>query len=258
MAGAGSMKILDEGTLRAALLHSDATEYRVERGTFVTPLAREYLRDRGIALVFGEPVRKAQITKTMPRTPIEARGERTFVDAESGAGYAEKPERMTHLAGNRLVPKTHPRIALRGKLDTLQGEIILAQAEADEAGKPDLARDLGELLELARELLGAEVTERALKPLSLFGCDADEIRRISHRVDEAFGIPHPVPHHGMGRLAARLNLLRAQSREAELAAEAAFPDGNRADILMAMNRMSSAIYILFCKLLAGRYGNQRG
>ena len=248
------MKVLDEGTLRAALLNDDAREYRVERGTFVTPLAREYLRDRGIELVIGEPNRPdVAEMESMPRTPIEDHGEQTFVDAGSGKGYAKKPERMTHLSGNRLVPKTHPRIALRGKLDTLQGEIILAQAEAAEAGLPDLARDLDELLGLAREVLGAEVTGRALKPLILFGHDADEIRRMSHRVDEAFGIPHPVPSHQMGRPAARLNLLRAQSREAELAAEAAFPDGDRADILLVMNRMSSAIYILFCKLLAGKY-----
>lgn len=248
------MRVLDERTLRAALLDEHVAEYRVERGTFVTPLAREYLRDRGIELVFGEPGAKEM--PSMPTTPIEDRGEQTFVDAESGRGYAKKPERMTHLSGNCLVPKTHPRIALRGKLDTLQGEIILAQVEATEGGLPELARDLGELLDLAREVLGAEVAERALKPLCLFGCDADEIRRISHRVDEAFGIPHPVPDHRMGRLAARLNLLRAQSREAELAAETAFPDGDRADILLAMNRMSSAIYILFCKLLAGRYSEK--
>ena len=242
--------------LRAARLEAGTAEYRVEPGTFVTPLAREYLRDRGIKLVTGEArtgIGRAAGAESMPRTPIEDRGGRTFVDAEGDGSYARKPERMTHLSGNRLVPKTHPRIAFRGKLDTLQGEIILAQAEAEEAGVPGLVCDLGELLGLAREILGCEVTERALKPLSLFGYDADEIRSISHHVDKAFGLPHPVPHHGMGRLAARLNLLRAQSRECELAAERAFSDGERADILTAMNRISSAIYILLCKLLAGRY-----
>lgn len=198
-------------------------------------------------------VESAAKMREMPRTPIEKRGEYTFVDAENGRGYVEKPERMTHLAGNRLVPKTHPRIAFRGKLDTLQGEMILAQVEAGEADRPELIRDLDELLCLARDVLAAEVTGKPLKPFVLFGCDADEIRRLSHHVDEAFGIPHPVPCCSMGRLAARLNLLRAQSREAELAAEAAFEDGNRADILLAMNRMSSAIYILLCKLLAGKY-----
>ena len=58
----------------------------------------------------------------------------------------------------------------------------------------------------------------------------------------------------MGRLAARLNLLRARTREAELAAERAFAEGEREDILKAMNSLSSAVYILFCRLLAGEYG----
>ncbi|MDR1472765.1 MAG: cobalamin adenosyltransferase [Synergistaceae bacterium] len=248
MTGKGSMNILNESMLRASLLDEDARRFCVERGTFVTPLAREYLRDRGIELVFGGA------GEGMPYTPIEYKGERTFVDARSGAGFEEKPERMTHLFGNQLVPKTHPRIALRGKLDTLQSEIILTQAEAIESGMPQLVRDLDDLLALAREIMGAEVAGRDLRPRSLFGYDLDELRHMSHHVKEHFGFPHPVPNYAMGRTAARLNLLRAESREVELAAEHAFGDGERADILTALNRLSSAIYVLLCRLLDGGYG----
>ena len=39
------MKILTETMLRAATLADSTTEYRVEPDVFVTPLAKEYLRD---------------------------------------------------------------------------------------------------------------------------------------------------------------------------------------------------------------------
>jgi ethanolamine utilization cobalamin adenosyltransferase len=57
----------------------------------------------------------------------------------------------------------------------------------------------------------------------------------------------------MGHLAASLNMLRTHVREVEIAAEMAFAEGERGDILMALNRMSSAAYILLCRLLAGQY-----
>ena len=42
-----------------------------------------------------------------------------------GGVLREKPEHMTHLDGDTLVPKTHPRIAFRGEMDTLEAEIML-------------------------------------------------------------------------------------------------------------------------------------
>ena len=46
----------------------------------------------------------------------------------------EKPEHMTHLVGNVLVVKNHPRILFRGKLDSLQSLFVLAQVEIHEHG----------------------------------------------------------------------------------------------------------------------------
>lgn len=243
------MKILTESMLRSALFNSDTKSYRVDSGTFVTPSAAEYLRDRKIELV------TAPCVKDMPYTPAEAGA--AYIDAESGRELAQKPERMTHLYGNRLVPKTNPRIALRGKLDVMQAEIILAQSEAAAADMPRLVSELDEVLSVAREVLGAEVTQREIGPLRLFGCDSEELRSISHHVRENFGFQHPTPSYGMGHLAARLNLLRTVTREAELAAVSAFAEGEREDIIQTMNRLSSAVYILFCRLLAGEYGRRR-
>lgn len=59
------MKILTETMLRAAALAESTTEYRVEPDVFVTPLAKEYLRDRGISLVIMESQ-----PAVMTRTPL--------------------------------------------------------------------------------------------------------------------------------------------------------------------------------------------
>ena len=71
----------------------DTTEYRVAPDVFVTPLAREYLRDRGIGLVImdSEPV-------VMTRTPLSNHGQR-YIDAGTGAGYSEKPEHIDPFEG---------------------------------------------------------------------------------------------------------------------------------------------------------------
>ena len=50
-----------------------------------------------------------------------------------GGGYLEeKPEHMTHLNGDVLVVKTHPRILFRGAMDTLEAELILCQLVAND------------------------------------------------------------------------------------------------------------------------------
>ncbi|MEG1390821.1 MAG: hypothetical protein RSD07_10670, partial [Angelakisella sp.] len=87
------MKTLTEYELRAMCLPSDTVEYAVERGVFVTPLAREYLRDRGIELVVREP------SAVMPQTPMGKAGARYRILA-TGEATDQKPEEMTHLYGN--------------------------------------------------------------------------------------------------------------------------------------------------------------
>lgn len=163
---------------------------------------------------------------------------------------------MTHLRGNLLVPKTHPRIAFRGALDSLMARWLLVQLTAQEEGKTGLVRDLEELLQYLRRLLAAEVRETPLEPMRLLGMDSAGLRRASHCVRETIGIDHPVPSCSMGRLPLELNLLRTQVRETELAAATAFDEGGRCsreDILEALNRLSSCVYILFCREVAGYY-----
>lgn len=243
--------VLTEAELRSKALPQGTARYVVEPGVFVTPLAKEYLQERNIELVVAEE------HTVMSRSPIPAQGNRTYLDYRTGEGYREKPEEMTHLRGNLLVAKTHPRIALRGKLDLLQAHILECWLLAEEEGKERLGQQLGEVLECVRRVLAAEVGDTTLAPQVLFGLSPSELRRISHNTAAEIGIPPPVPCHTMGRLALRLNTLRAQVREAELAAVTAFSqpgEAPRPDLIQALNRLSSAVYILFCRLLVEQNG----
>ena len=161
-----------------------------------------------------------------------------------GGGYLEeKPEHMTHLRGDLLVSKTHPRIVFRGKLDSLQSRLILGQLEI-----PEEKKRLGEILDLSRHIIRCDVMEEPLNRESLCGLSQQELRRRSHFPQEVYGKPHFMPECTDGLVVARLNVLRSMVREAELAGVAAFTDceGNmtRADILQALNRMSSMLYIM--------------
>ena len=161
----------------------------------------------------------------------------------NGGFLEEKPEHMTHLNGDVLVSKGHPRITFRGKLDTLEAELILCQLAA-----PELVTPVGEVLALARHLIRCEVMEEPVHWEKLCGLTEEEQRRRSHFPQDYYGQPHFMPSAGDGAVIARLNRARCAAREAELAAVAAFSDreGNptRVDILRALNRMSSMIYIL--------------
>ncbi len=178
----------------------------------------------------------------------------------TGERLAAKPEHLTHLVDDEsLVPKTHPRIVLRGKLDTLQGALLEAQVEANAAAAGTLVGELGELLELTRKAVGAEVTGRPLDAWKMLGLSPDAIRHVSHHTFEYYGVPFMYPSVRQGPVVARLYSARALAREAELAALTAFAAADptaqplRNDVVLLLNRLSNALYIMTCKFVSGRY-----
>ena len=94
------------------------------RGGSSDPVARDWLRRDGVEI--------------LPARAAKPNGYRTL----TGAVYADKPEHMTHLAGDVLVEKTHPRIAFRGGIDALEAALLLAGREAREAGAGETERAL--------------------------------------------------------------------------------------------------------------------
>ncbi len=194
-------------------------------GDTLTPGARDWLRREKIEIL----------------SPEEAKPERFRL--LSGGYSEEKPEHMTHLNREVLVRKTHPRIDFRGKMDTLEAELILAQLAA-----PKSAGKLEEILSLARKILRCDVLEEPLEVTVLCGLTEQEMRHRSHFPQEYYGTAHFMPAADHGEAMARLNRARCAAREAELKACDAFSDREgritRPDILRAMNRMSSMLYLL--------------
>ena len=196
---------------------------------------------------------------------VAAHGGR-FIARDTGERFELKPDHLTHLVDDAsLVPKTHPRIVARGKLDLLQSAVLDAQVAADADGARSLVGELGEILELARALVGAEVTGKPIPPPALFGMGSDELRDATHHTFELYGVPFMYPDVRQGPVIAKLALARAIAREAEVAAIAAFPPERgaitappaRADLAHALNRISSALYLLACRYVAGRYEGSR-
>lgn len=156
---------------------------------------------------------------------------------------------QTCLFKNETVRKDHPRIVLRGALDTLLAQTVWCQVEMARAGHDDIKIRLDVLIDVIRALQIAEYSGEAID-IRAFDCvDWEEMHRMSHRPMAYFGIPHPTITADMGTGVAALNLLRAHIRECERAAVAAF-DGGREDIVHALNRMSSYAYVLLCTLCA--------
>lgn len=216
----------DEQAVRANIRNRDGKRvYYLGKGDQLTSTARDFLRRERIEILPGS----------------QARAERYRL---LSGGYAEeKPEHMTHLNGEVLVLKTHPRIRFRGKMDTLEAELILCQRIP---GAPEGA--LGEILDFARKILRCDVLDEPLIWDTLCGLSEQEQRERSHMPQDYYGQPHFMPQASDGPVIAGLNRARCFAREAELAAVEAFSDreGNllREDIPKALNRMSSMLYLL--------------
>ena len=171
------------------------------KGDSLTPGARDWLRRERIEILSGELAKKERYRLA------------------NGGFLEEKPEHMTHLNGEVLVPKTHPRIAFRGAVDTLEAELILSQLAV-----PEISGKLEEVLALARKILRCDVLDEPLEDATLCGLTESEQRRRSHFPQEYYGIPHFMPSAADGEAIARLNRARCAAREAELRCCEAFSD----------------------------------
>lgn len=215
----------------------------VNKDQKLTPGARDWLAAHKIQAVFPQG-------RDDPAAPHSAKYRTLF-----GATLNEKPEHMTHLKGNILVRKDHPRIAFRGMIDALEGELMLAQQASHEY--PALVKELEEALALVRRLIRCDVLDEPVGELRLCGYDAGQLREYSHYPDKYLGQPHFLPAYTDGPALLAVNKVRTLVRQTELSAYAAFKDveGNvtRGDIILALNRLSSLMWIMMIKLKAGQY-----
>ena len=142
------------------------------KGHQLTSDARDWLTSERIPVLPGESARPAEYRLL------------------NGGVLSVKPEHMTHLNAEVLVSKTHPRIAFRGAMDSLEAVLLLAAAECE----GDIRTQLGEALAYTRYLLGQEVLEQPIVCKALGGMDERQLRERSHRPQDFYGKPHFMPN----------------------------------------------------------------
>ncbi len=273
------MKVITEAILRDELRASAPEVFYIPEGKILSPAAREYLQQRKIRIAKpNEKPPAPEPAETPSAPPAQQSGTQTaaphpaqppadfkpkYVDFETGAYYMDKPEHMTQLYGNVLVTKSHPRILFRGKLDSLQGLIVLIQAcIAEQGGSMRLIDDLGDILRALREMMRCDVLNEPFKNDTIIGLTHAELRERSHDPMKFYRIKQMMlPDYTMGKAYALLNQLRTMIRETEVAGSIAFREGmkcTRSDIIEELNRLSSAVHIMMCMYLAGDYGTKTG
>ena len=206
--------------------------FYLAKGDQLTSDARDFLLRERIAIV----------------SPEQAKPE--AYQLPGGGFCTEKPEHMTHLDAQLLVPKTHPRIAFRGAVDLLEAELLLCQQNA-----PALEYTLlQEALDLARLLIRCDVMKEPVPEQKLDGMSAQQLRERSHFPQRYYLQPHFMPDGKDSLLLLQINRARCAARQAELAAVRAFSDRDgvitRPDMVQAMNRLSSFLYIIMIRLKA--------
>ncbi len=267
------MDLITESKLRELYKKENIDNLKVSKNSIITPSARQYLREKNIELLFEDEKASQAEQKSNDSTKERnkedydeiSRGrakvnksENNFKYQEfySGAYFIEKPEVMTQIFGNKLVYKDHPIIEFRGKIDSMQSQLLEVMLLIEKKEITGLYDDLNEVLDILRHILSTEVRGEEFKLREVIGLTSAEIREQSHYPQKYFGIKHILPGTEMGEVLIKLNGLRSAVREVEIAAVKAFYQGGnieRVDIIMALNRMSSVFYVMMCKYKAGEY-----
>jgi len=267
--------IVTEYELRANWHKTKTKIITLPPGSVITPSARDFIRSKGIdvqiegnglqdihkstfssanqsidrsnRLQFFQEPNVLRETQNQTQTRTQA-----IAQAQTSISSGVKPEHMTHLRTGALVAKTHPVIAYRGQLDLFQCELVEAQGFFLQAGEEELILKLEEISVLCRELMVSEVKQEPFQWATLIGLTPEELRERSHHPKTYFGIDHTPLSYSHGPIVAKLHHLRAKSREVELYANRAFTDEtgacSRTDLIQALNRLSSAFYILACQV----------
>lgn len=259
---------ITEDWLRLHVGLHEGSEIRLPVGARLTPAADSFLRDRRIVVKYEETPNQSGGTEKhspsiiasesqsrQPATPSVI-GRPASQDTLSEPQDREKPDGFAHLKAHTLVPKNDPRLAFRGQLDSVAAQVLWTQMElAETRGMPSSTRQpdgpnrwLSDIRSVLDNIMRADVSETPLEAVSIAGLDEQTLHWLSHHPKAFLGREQPVPTMEHGRSVLLLNLLRTKIREAELAAAVVFinRDGSvsRPDIMQALNRLSSATYVL--------------
>ncbi len=256
---------ITEDFLRAEFGLAHGSEVHLSKGSRFTPSAAALLSERKITVRYVneqgevfvpqhdgsgiEKVHPLKINNQKPQNGCWA----------CGSDITEKPSYMTHLDDHVLVPKNHPRIALRGKIDTAICLCVEAQCVLQEQPL-FITHAMSDIRSYLGQLLKSEVTGEPLSLPSFGDIDSEIIHKWSHNPLKYLGYDHMLPEAKFGLDVAKLNTLRASIRELELQASRVFIDISmrleREDIVAGLNRLSSAVYVVMILVWQCKNGNE--
>lgn len=216
---------ITEAWLRANHTLSEGAEIHLPADSRLTPSARELLESRHLRIKFideqGRLFVDDEQQQPQPVHGLTSSDEHPQACCElCRQPVAKKPDTLTHLSAEKMVAKSDPRLGFRAVLDST---IALAVWLQIELGEP----------------LGCQ---------AIVGLSDEDLHRLSHQPLRYLDHDHLVPEASHGRDAALLNLLRTKVRETETVAAQVFITRSfevlRPDILQALNRLSSTVYVM--------------
>lgn len=248
--------IVTEAELRDQLRRPSAgAQVSIPAGARLSPSAADFVKEWSLAVVEGTPAEPDERAAVDPASldwekasvfPVDFSGELPRCTT-CGTSVTEKASALTQLNAHHYAPKNHPRIRLRGRVDSLHSMIMLIQRIARQRDEAGLARDLGTIAAYCRELTSAEYNERPVAELALREWDAERIHQVTHDPRGTLGIEHLTLDDEDDELLHWLNLARSTAREIEITAMDAFGSPHHpfgASICHALNRLSSSLYFL--------------
>ena len=107
----------------------------------------------------------------------------------------------------------------------------------------------------------AEVLDIEFEEIKVLGESLDKIKEISHNPKKFFGMGHLFDISVKNSfIVLKLNEMRSISREAEISGVTAFSSERgiveKREMLKALNRLSSVIYVMMLKGEKGEYGDR--
>ncbi|MGN2486276.1 ethanolamine utilization cob(I)yrinic acid a,c-diamide adenosyltransferase EutT [Escherichia coli] len=216
---------ITEAWLRANHTLSEGAEIHLPADSRLTPSARELLESRHLRIKFideqGRLFVDDEQQQPQPVHGLTSSDEHPQACCElCRQPVAKKPDTLTHLSAEKMVAKSDPRLAFRAVLDSTIALAVWLQIELAEP----------------------------LACQAIVGLSDEDLHRLSHQPLRYLDHDHLVPEASHGRDAALLNLLRTKVRETETVAAQVFITRSfevlRPDILQALNRLSSTVYVM--------------
>lgn len=212
----------------------------------LTPAARDFINQWQLVCVDESTDQAADPTECCSG----GAGESCQVEPSAPAAVSSA---MTRLNAHHIVSKTHRRIKLRTRIDSLQAYTRLAQRLAKEAGEDDLVRDLGLIADYFCEVVAAEYGERPVAMFTLPRWPMDKINQTIADPKATLGIDHVMIDESEIQLQHWLNVVRTQTAEVEISALEAFeamPGGYGDSIAEAFYQLGLVLYFLQLRLKA--------